>query len=212
MFGVVDGETFLSIPVATEHGVEGVLNVTKRTGGKQYTPADIALATSAATHIGHLIQYGRYATRDAVSGLPNRRAFEETLARELALRQRTGSSFTVVFVDLDNLKTINDRYGHQKGDEVIRGVGNALHDILRPYDFAGRFGGDEFALLLSGTGEPESGITTRIADAVARVAEDLQIGVSASVGVARCPVDGTTGQQLIASADARMYENKRSKK
>jgi diguanylate cyclase (GGDEF)-like protein len=144
--------------------------------------------------------------------LPNRRAFEETLERELALRQRTGSSFTVVFVDLDNLKTINDRYGHQKGDEVIRGVGNALHHILRPYDFAGRFGGDEFALLLSGTGEPESGITTRIADAVARVAEDLKVDVSASVGVARCPVDGTTGQQLVACADARMYENKRAKR
>lgn len=211
-FGIIDGQTFLSVPIVTEHGVEGVLNVTERQGGKQYTVEDIAAATSAADHIGHLIRYGRYAARDPVSGLPNRRAFEEMLERELALSSRTGRSFTVVFLDLDNLKQINDRFGHAKGDEVIRVVGDTLKHVLRPYDFAGRYGGDEFVLLLSGTSETEGGITTRIADAIARLSGDMHIPISTSLGVARCPEDGTDGEALVALADARMYERKRAKK
>lgn len=211
LFGTVEGETFLSVPIWTDRGIEGVLNITERLHDKQYSTGDIALAMSAATHIGHLIQYSRFAMRDVVSGLPNRRAFEEALERELAFSDRTSSPFTLVFVDLDNLKMINDRYGHQKGDEVIRGVGNALHRILRPYDFAGRFGGDEFALLLTGTSESAGGVTTRVEAAIVRVAEELGVEVSGSVGIARWPDDGTTGQELVASADARMYENKRRK-
>jgi len=212
LFGIIEAQTFLSVPVITEHGVEGALNVTERLGGKQYSVQDIDAATSAAGHIGHLIQYGRYAARDPVSGLPNRRAFEEMLDRELALSKRTGTSFTVVFLDLDNLKYINDRFGHAKGDEVIRAVGDTLQHVLRPYDFAGRFGGDEFVLLLSGMSETESGIPARIAEAIARLSGDMRIPISTSLGVARCPEDGVDGHQLVALADTRMYEQKRQKK
>lgn len=212
LFGNFDGATFLSIPVLTDQGIEGVLNVTDRAHGKQYTTEHLALGTSAARHIGHLLQYGRTAVRDPVSGLPNRRAFEEVLDRELALGSRTGTTFSVVFLDLDNLKSINDHLGHARGDEVIRGVGTCLHRILRPYDFAGRLGGDEFVLLLSRTTEPEGSISSRIADAMAHLATEMGTGISTSVGVARYPQDGTSGPDLISAADARMYEHKRAKK
>jgi diguanylate cyclase (GGDEF)-like protein len=165
-----------------------------------------------AAHIGNLIQYSRHAAHDLVSGLPNRRAFEEVLEREIALSRRTGSSFALAFIDLDNLKQINDTYGHAKGDEVIKTVGDALQRILRPYDFAGRHGGDEFAVLLSGAGETDSGIAARVGDALAAMSESLHIPVTASVGVARCPADGIKSSQLVAAADARMYENKRTKR
>jgi diguanylate cyclase (GGDEF)-like protein len=158
------------------------------------------------------LQYGRDVTRDPVTGLPNRRAFERVLDRELARSKRTGNPFAVVFIDLDNLKAVNDRYGHAKGDEVIRNVGEALQHVLRPYDFAGRYGGDEFALLLGGPSEKESGIAWRISNTVAAIAAQLRVGISISVGVAHCPIDGITAEDLVSKADARMYENKRAKR
>jgi diguanylate cyclase (GGDEF)-like protein len=212
LFGTLDCQTFLSVPVSTERGVEGVLNVTDRLGGKQYSVDHIGLATTAALHIGHLIQYDRTAARDPVSGLHNRRSFEEMLKRELTLSERTGNPFTVVFMDVDNLKAINDQYGHAKGDDVIRAVGDAIQHVIRPYDYAGRYGGDEFALLLTGVSDSSESIASRIDDALARLSKTLHVPVSTSVGLARWPVDGRTGSQIIETADRRMYRQKRAKK
>jgi diguanylate cyclase (GGDEF)-like protein len=212
LFGTLDGQTFLSVPVSTERGVEGVMNVTDRLAGKQYSIDHIGLATTAALHIGHLIQYDRTAARDPVSGLHNRRSFEEVLKRELTLSERTGNPFTVVFMDLDNLKTINDGYGHMKGDEVIRAVGDALQHVIRPYDYAGRYGGDEFALLLTGVSDPNDGIAPRLEDAFIQVSKTLNVPVSTSMGLARWPIDGRTGSQIVETADRRMYQQKRAKK
>lgn len=212
LFGTADSDTFLSVPIITDQGVEGVLNVTHRLDGKQYGAEHVDAAKRVAKHIGRLLEYGRDAVRDPVSGLPNRRAFEDMLERELARSKRTGSPFAVVFLDLDNLKEVNDTFGHAKGDEVIRTVGTALQRVLRPYDYAGRYGGDEFALLLAAPSDSESGIAWRIADAVAELAGRLQVGITISVGVAHCPADGLSADELLAKADARMYENKRAKK
>jgi diguanylate cyclase (GGDEF)-like protein len=212
LFGMKGDQTFMSAPVPTERGIEGALNLTDSLSGVQYSADDLTSANAMARHIGHLIQYSRHAAHDLVSGLPNRRAFEEILEREIALSRRTGSAFGVVFIDIDNLKQINDTYGHAKGDEVIKMVGAALQRILRPYDFAGRHGGDEFSLLLSGSGESDGGISARVIEAISVMSDSLQIPVSASVGVARCPADGTDASQLVAAADARMYANKRTKR
>lgn len=212
LVGRVGNDSFLSAPIFTDTGVEGVLNVTHRQGGKLYTLEDISLAASATQHIGDLIQYGRQTARDPVSDLPNRRAFEDILERSLALGERTGDEFAVVFLDLNDLKSINDSYGHSKGDAVIKAVGKTLQHVLRPYDFAGRFGGDEFVLLLPGSIESDDAITDRISLALQAVARDTGIAISSSVGIARWPADGLSGQDLVAAADARMYEQKRAYK
>lgn len=212
LVGRVGNDSFLSAPIFTEDGVEGVLNATDRKGGKVYTLEDISLAASATQHIGDLIQYGRQIAQDPVSGLPNRRAFEDMLERSLALGERTGDEFAVVFLDLNDLKWINDSHGHNTGDAVIKAVGTTLQHVLRPYDFAGRFGGDEFVLVLPGSIESDGGITDRIARALQSVSRDTGIDVSSSVGIARWPADGRTGQDLVAIADARMYEQKRAYK
>ena len=212
LFGTRNGTTFLSAPVVTDRGVEGVLNLTNREGGKQYSAEHVTASRLVADHIAHLLEYGRYAAHDPVSGLPNRRAFEEMLERELARSKRAGSPFAVAFIDLDHLKAINDRFGHAKGDEVIRSIGTALQRILRPYDFAGRYGGDEFAVVLAGPSDTESGIVERISHAVAGVSEQIDVDIEISIGVAHCPEDGTNPNQLVAKADDRMYENKRAKR
>lgn len=212
LYGALNGSTFLCAPIITDRGVEGVLNLTDRRGGKQYTAEHVAAASSVAAHIARLLEFGRNAAQDTVSGLPNRRAFEAALDREMARSKRTGNPFAIVFIDLDNLKEVNDRFGHTKGDEVIRSVGDALQRVLRPYDFAGRYGGDEFALLLGAPSDSGSGIAWRISEAVAEIASQLQVGITISVGVAHCPIDGTNASQLVAKADSRMYDNKRTKK
>jgi diguanylate cyclase (GGDEF)-like protein len=212
LYGALNGSTFLCAPIVTDRGIEGVLNLTDRRGGKQYTTEHVAAASSVAAHIARLLEFGRNASKDTVSGLPNRRAFESALDREMARSKRTGNPFAIVFIDLDNLKEVNDRFGHTKGDEVIKNVGDALQRVLRPYDFAGRYGGDEFALLLGAPSDSESGIAWRISEAVAEIASQLQVGITISVGVAHCPIDGINANQLVAKADSRMYDNKRMKK
>jgi diguanylate cyclase (GGDEF)-like protein len=216
VLGQLGGRTFLSVPVFSDRGLEGVLNVTDRQGGREYSMLELEVAARAAVHIGTLVEYGRQASRDPVSGLHNRQTFEEALEREIARSDRTGGVLAVVFLDLDNLKMMNDRYGHEQGDAAIRAVGDIVRHILRPYDIACRWGGDEFVLLLTGIDEREtaaaiSAVTSRIAEAATEHSKSFPFNISISVGVALWPADGETGRQLMASADSRMYEHKRSK-
>jgi diguanylate cyclase (GGDEF)-like protein len=122
-----------------------------------------------------------------------------------------------MFLDLDNLKAMNDRYGHERGDSAIRAIGSVVQRALRPYDFACRFGGDEFVLLLTGTTEAETkaavtAIGARLAEGAALESRDFPFPLSISAGSALWPADGKTGRELLAVADARMYEHKRGKK
>jgi diguanylate cyclase (GGDEF)-like protein len=211
LLGSVADQTFVSTPVVTERGIEGVLNLTERLGGRPFTSRDIASSNALATHIARLLEYRRRAAVDVVSGLPNRRAFEEMLERELARSERTQGSFSVVFLDVDGLKQVNDEFGHAAGDALIRSVGHALRNAIRPYDFAARYGGDEFALILADTYDSEKRIASRISGASSAAAGPGAPGYTISIGLARFPSDGKTAETLVAVADSRMYEYKQAR-
>jgi diguanylate cyclase (GGDEF)-like protein len=150
---------------------------------------------------------------DSLTGLANRRLCTAALEKELARAQRFDEPLTLVLADIDDFKRINDRWGHPTGDEVLKVFAQRLQESVREIDLAGRWGGEEFALLLPGT-DLEGGrqlaerIRELVRDQRLTAPDGMQIGVSASFGVASFPL--VPGQnQLVAAADAALYEAKR---
>jgi diguanylate cyclase (GGDEF)-like protein len=158
----------------------------------------------------------RLSTVDPLTGLFNRTFFFAAVEREIARSARSNRGFCLLMMDLDELKTINDRHGHFFGDRVLRGVGEVVRARVRKIDTAARYGGDEFVVLL-----PETDPTGAYV-----LAENVRIGVteldvalpgremqpSISVGVVSYPDDGRTSDELMISADQAMYASKRGGK
>ena len=156
------------------------------------------------------------AYHDPLTGLPNRQLFNDLLAHALVVAKREQSSFAVVFLDLDNFKPINDRFGHRVGDVVLKLAAVRIESGVRESDTVARLGGDEFALLLAdaeSTADAER-VIRKISEALSRPFEvrghTLELGVSA--GVAFYPADGVNGMELVDAADDAMYRNKGLKK
>jgi diguanylate cyclase (GGDEF)-like protein len=156
----------------------------------------------------------RMSTVDSLTGLFNRAYFFAAVEREIARSARTSRGFCLLMMDLDELKSINDRYGHFIGDRVLGAVGEVIRDGVRRIDIAARYGGDEFVVLL-----PE----TEVSGAWV-LAEKIRVGVSEvlvpgsearasmSVGVVTFPEDGHTADELLIAADQAMYTSKRTGK
>ena len=158
-------------------------------------------------------QLRHQAFHDPLTGLANRLLFRDRLEHAAALRQRDGSELTVLFLDLDDFKLVNDKLGHAAGDALLVGVAERLRACLRQGDTVARLGGDEFAVLL----EDESGLQDQLAARIVDAMEvDFQLGtnrvqVSASLGVATVAADGPPGvvsDRLLHCADVAMYAAK----
>ncbi|HYH51708.1 MAG TPA: GGDEF domain-containing protein [Acidimicrobiia bacterium] len=146
-------------------------------------------------------QLERAACFDALTGVLNRRSFQADVARELGRVARHGGGFSLVIIDLDGLKAVNDTLGHNAGDARLQALGSALRSYTRREDTAYRIGGDEFAVLLPGASpEQASRVMGRVADAA--------LPARFSWGVAACPSDGTTAEDVVAAADARLYRRR----
>ncbi|MBL8918627.1 MAG: GGDEF domain-containing protein [Myxococcaceae bacterium] len=151
------------------------------------------------------------AYRDPLTGLHNRRAFEQRLSEELSRARRAKGCFSLLVVDLDDFKLINDTRGHQVGDLVLRSVASALVETFREHDVVCRTGGDEFMVIL-----PDA-TRANLGSALARLERRLAVAdcgfpVVASIGAASYAVDGRTCEELITHADRQMYELKRRRK
>lgn len=154
---------------------------------------------------------------DALTGLPNIRLLFVHLSRELARASRHESPVSLLLLDLDNLKYINDTFGHSTGDHALCKVATALAGSIRPYDLCVRYGGDEFIVVLSGCGRDEAEskrqeLQQAIDTIVFEVAGSQRVRLAASGGVAVFPDDGRSYEALLALADRRMYQDKAVRK
>ncbi len=149
------------------------------------------------------------ALTDDLTGLKNHRGLGEALEQEAARAGRFGQPLSAVLIEIDKFKRINDRYGHMRGDTVLRAAAGAMKKSCRTMDLAGRFGGDEFVLLLP---ETSKGAAAGVAERLRRQLEELSlpegIRVTASFGVASLPQDATTTDGLLEAADRAMYQAK----
>jgi diguanylate cyclase (GGDEF)-like protein len=162
--------------------------------------------------VARLQVYRSMAYRDPLTGLWNRRFFEERLNEEFSRSQRagTGRRFSVLVIDINEFKTINDEHGHPVGDEVIKWVGSFLVTHLRTHDVPCRSGGDEFAVLLPDVSlEDAARCVARLREQLVVANKNRDIPVGLSLGTATWPDVGTSCADLIAHADDEMYEDKR---
>jgi diguanylate cyclase (GGDEF)-like protein len=156
----------------------------------------------------------RLSTVDSLTGLYNRSFFFTALEREIARGDRSGRAFCLLMLDLDDLKAVNDRFGHIAGDQVLRGVAEVVRGGVRKIDVAARYGGDEFVALLPET-DPTGGwvLAEKIRLTVAEQGlPGVDPGPTVSVGVVSYPADGRSADALLVSADRAMYASKRGGK
>lgn len=200
-FGASGDTTFLSMPVHSENGLVGVLNLTNRVGGSQFGEEHIAQARALAAHIGNLLAYDRHAVYDSLSGLQNERGFEEFLRRELARSKRLGRPFAVV-----TMRVRTEPGGADAFESLIRAMGEAIQASLRRYDGASHLGGGVFALLLAVPHENVHAIGARISQVLTGVARSVHCEALVDIGIARCPDDALNARDLMAVARRGMDE------
>jgi diguanylate cyclase (GGDEF)-like protein len=172
----------------------------------------IAQASPALENMRNLARAEHRAATDALTGLPNARALDETLVRLIAHARRGSAPLAAVMLDLDHFKRLNDTCGHDLANDVLAAVARCISESVRASDFAARFGGEEFTLLLPDT-DQEGGVV--VAEKVRLAIAALEVPgvgrrVTASLGVAAYPVDAVAGRELLRSADRAMYVAKRS--
>jgi diguanylate cyclase (GGDEF)-like protein len=166
-----------------------------------------------AASFGDLQKFERNATTDALTGLHNRHAMEESFPREVSRCRQNGQPVSLIMIDVDQFKTFNDLFGHVAGDRVLTAVANILQKQFRPRDLLVRFGGDEFAVLLPGIGVQEAlAIAERVLQSVSGSTGDsndslIQVPVEVSMGIAELEPEGDF-ESLLRSADAALYRAK----
>jgi diguanylate cyclase (GGDEF)-like protein len=215
--------SIIGIPLKFNHAIVGVMNLSRTVTGK-FTGAEMRLLGMLADHAAMAISNAnlhkgvtQLANTDIVTGLPNRRALDERLQEEMRYASRTNSQFSVVMMDLDGFKNVNDTLGHSAGDDVLRNVFNYLGGKMRATDFLARYGGDELTLVMreSGQGVAEL-VTNKIIDFMKEYAfplpENRSIRLGITAGIAVYPLHSRNAGDLLRAADAALYQAKKYKR
>lgn len=204
------------IPLATGDGIIGSLDLSSRYPDA-FNSRQINILERIASQIASQIKNSRLYSEavrmtriDELTGLYNRRAMDEMIAREVDYCSRYDALFSLIILDIDSLKLINDNYGHLVGDEFLRQVGSTLRNAIRSTDQAFRYGGDEFAIILPQTpADTAIDVAERVRRQLAANLTEMDMSTTASLGVAGWPSDEPTVEALMAAADAALYRAKK---
>lgn len=212
---------WLGVPLTTPSGTLGALVLKRETGDGPWLEKEQALLQYAATQIATAIERKQLQARlqhmaqfDALTGLPNRYLLHDRMVGALARAERTAGRLSVLFLDLDRFKQVNDTLGHKVGDGLLQEVARRMRDCVRETDTVARIGGDEFVVLLESIQEPSHAL--QVADKIrATLQQTLNVGrhtlqITPSIGVAHYPEHGVSTDQLMAQADEAMYAAKRA--
>lgn len=217
-----DGRAVLACPTQTRFGEQGGMVLWREAGGRSWDAEDRTLASSATGILRTILDHdsiqremARQARTDPLTGLLNRRAFCEEVGRRIERLNREGQPGTLMFLDLDHFKPLNDRRGHDVGDSALQALSNLLRDAVRPADLVARLGGDEFALWLDGMDELAAAeraefLRTAGPAAIAPLLIDGDVPITLSTGVASYwPSRGDDIDTVMRRADQAMYSVKR---
>jgi diguanylate cyclase (GGDEF)-like protein/PAS domain S-box-containing protein len=206
--------------------VQGLLTAKHRTGSTLYLDAkltplrsDVGLVTHYVAALHDLTAERRrredlefQAYHDPLTGLANRHLLRDRFEVAISHARRHGTSFAIALLDLNGFKQVNDHYGHDAGDMLLRSVGVRLTKVIRHEDTVARLGGDEFALLLTDSGKLDAAecVMDRAHESLGEPVqlEDGVVRVSCCAGIARYPHDGTDLERLLKAADVRLYNLK----
>lgn len=177
----------------------------------------LAMAMQALVHLRLVadthLKLSAEAATDALTGVANRRSLLRFAANETLRAQRYGRPLSLLMLDLDRFKEVNDRYGHQWGDEVLKQAATVIQSVLRGTDLLGRYGGEEFAVMMPETSAEEAaGVAERIREKISQILLDTgndKIAIRVSIGVATLSPEELDVQSLINRADAALYSAKR---
>jgi diguanylate cyclase (GGDEF)-like protein len=202
------------IPMVVYNDVIGVINVTNKKNGKEFTDQDVkmlkAVADQAAVAVNKA-QLWDMAVTDSLTGFYVRRYFMVKLQEEIHRAERYNQEISVIMVDLDCFKNINDTYGHDAGDRALETISHFLKKSIRDVDAIGRYGGEEFVILVPDADKDAAfGLAERLRVELAKVKLHNMPPITVSLGIATYPTDGTDVEDLIRKADAAMYAAKRA--
>jgi diguanylate cyclase (GGDEF)-like protein/putative nucleotidyltransferase with HDIG domain len=213
----------LSVPLIVDDDLLGVMSLYDETPNR-FTGDNLRVlelvAAKTALAIRNAITFEQTyenSLTDPLTGLPNSRHMFLKLDEEIARARRNGTSLTILAMDLDRFKEVNDAFGHVVGDKVLRTIGKSLRNTLRDYDFVARLGGDEFMAIIPGLSwEDIKRKVQQIQVEVEAIEYEKRFGhfikISLSIGAAGFPHDGRGADTLLSAADKRMYENKNAQK
>ncbi len=209
-------------PLVCHGRVVGVLNMSEKADGKVFNEEDIAIVELfrqlVGASIGNICLFEksqRQAKTDGLTGMLNHRTFYETLEGELRRAQRYGGKLSIIMADIDNLKPINDNYGHRAGDLAIKQIARRIGACIRQIDVAARYGGDEFSIILPNTSLTDAAMVAermvKMVKETPMIWEQSKVSLSVSVGVAQFDGENCAGD-VAKTTDQALYVAKQSGK
>ncbi len=218
---ITNKQVWLGVPLKIESKIIGSMILQSYTDPNLYSKKDIKLMEFVSQQIATAIERKQAEEKlkflslyDYLTKLPNRVLFYDRMKQEIAYARRERKKFSLMFLDLDNFKEVNDKFGHDIGDQMLQGVAKRFSKLLRKTDTICRLGGDEFIILLPRLAQPRENtvdVVRKIFNSLGEpfLIEENQIYISTSIGMALYPDDGEKEEDLIKSADKAMYVAKK---